>query len=84
MRKDNDSRIYMMDNDYSYANHNPKEKSDTVITLLDMANGGYTVRVFDTQNGVVCGTFDVNASGGQLKISVPAWSSDLALLIEQK
>ena len=83
--KDNTSAyIYMMDNDYSYANHNPEEKSDTVITLLDMANGSYTVRVFDTQNGVVCGTFDVNASGGQLKISVPAWSSDLALLIEQK
>ena len=83
--KDNTSAyIYMMDNDYSYANHNPEEKSDTVITLLDMANGSYTVRVFDTQNGVVCGIFDVNASGGQLKISVPAWSSDLALLIEQK
>lgn len=83
--KDNTSAyIYMMDNDYSYANHKPDEKSDTVITLLDMANGSYTVRVFDTQNGVVCGTFDVNASGGQLKISVPAWSSDLALLIEQK
>ena len=83
--KDNTSAyVYMMDNDYSYANHSPKEKSDTVITLLDMANGSYTVRVFDTQNGVVCGTFDANASGGQLKISVPAWSSDLALLIEQK
>ena len=83
--KDNTSAyVYMMDNDYSYANHKPNEKSDTVITLLDMANGSYTVRVFDTQNGVVCGTFDVNASGGQLKISVPAWSSDLALLIEQK
>ena len=76
--------IYMMDNDYSYANHNPTEKNDTVITLLDMANGSYTVRVFDTQNGVVCDTFDVTASGGQLQISVPAWSSDLALLIEQK
>ena len=83
--KDNTSAyVYMMDNDYSYANHSPEEKSDTVITLLDMANGSYTVRVFDTQNGVVCGTFDANASGGQLKISVPAWSSDLALLIEQK
>lgn len=76
--------VYMMDNDYSYANHSPEEKTDTVITLLDMADENYTIRVFDTQNGVVVDTLEGSANGGKLAVTVPAWSSDIALLIEQK
>ena len=76
--------IYMMDNAYSYANTTPPTKNDTVITLLGMEDGTYQIRVYDTQNGGVCGTFEASANGGKLTINVPEWFADSALLIEKK
>lgn len=83
-KDDTSAYVYMMDNAYSYANTNPPKKSDTVITLLNMADGNYTVRVYDTQNGGICGSFDVTSSSGKVTVSVPEWSCDIALLIEKQ
>ena len=76
--------VYVMDNTYSYADPTPVEKTDTSITLLGMVNGTYTVRVFDTQTGEICGTQTVAANDGKLTVLAPAWSSDIAFLIEQQ
>lgn len=82
--KDNTSAyMYLMDNKYSFANTSPLEKTDTVVNLKDMQDGTYTIRFFDTQKGVVYETVSASASKGRLTISVPKWSSDIALLIEK-
>lgn len=82
--KDNTSAyIYMMDNQYSFANTSPLSKTDTVLNLKDMQDGEYTIRFFDTQKGVVYETITASASKGKLTISVPEWSTDIALLIEK-
>ena len=80
----NSAYVYMMDNVYSMAVPVPPEKTDTVLNFQDMETGTYTVRIFDTQTGEVCDTLTVSASNGTLTISAPAWTSDIAFLIEKQ
>ena len=76
--------VYMMDNNYNIATPVPPDKADTVLNFKDMENGTYTVRIFDTQAGVVCDTVTVSVSNGTLTLSAPVWSSDIAFLIEKQ
>lgn len=80
----NSAYVYMMDNVYSMAVPNPPEKADTALNFKNMEDGSYTVRIFDTQAGSVCDTLTVSAVNGTLTVSVPMWSSDIALLIDKQ
>lgn len=76
--------VYIMDNRYSYANVNPPANTDTVLSLQNMENGDYTIRLYDTKKGEVFKTVNASASNNVLTYQLDSWSADIALLIEKK
>lgn len=75
---------YITDMQYNYANTNPGTFADTTLEFAGLADGSYTVQVFDTNTGKVAKTFDAAAAGGKLSISLESWACDLALIIDRK
>ncbi len=53
--------------------------SDAELTVSGMDDGSYDVEVWDPWAGNVIGSFTADASGGDLTISLPAFTRDLAI-----
>ena len=74
---------YVTDTQYNYANSNPGTFADTTLTFTGLADGEFTVQVFDTDTGTVANTYKATASGGTLVLDLDAWSCDLALIVDK-
>ncbi|HZG58672.1 fibronectin type III domain-containing protein [Paenibacillus sp.] len=77
------TRAYLWIND-TQANHtvtNPRTVSGMTFTL-PMTNGAYNVTFYNTYTGTYGTTTSVQATGGNLTISVPSFSRDIAVKIE--
>lgn len=81
-RSDTAAYVYLFDTRYNYSNRNPGT-IEGMSLALKLADGSYTVKVFDTQTGVVSDTYTATAEGGTLTLSLAAWACDTAFIIEK-
>ena len=74
---------YVMNTQYNYSNQNPSAISGMSVEFNALSDGTFTIQVYDTQIGAVAKTYSASAVNGKLKLSLEAWSCDVALIINK-
>ena len=74
---------YITNTQYNYSNQNPSAISGMSIEFNGLSDGTFTVQVYDTQAGAVSNTYSMISENGKLRLSLEAWSCDVALIINK-
>ena len=82
-RSDNSAYIWIYDSKYNYLSSS-FETYDSSKIKVKLEEGNYTVEWINTWTGESLSKEDVIHQKGNLEITVPAWSKDIAVAIEKK
>ena len=82
-RSEDAAYVYLFDTRYNYSNPNPGTIAGMSLDI-NLSDGAYSVKMFDTQTGRVVSTSTVNAVGGKLTLELDAWSCDRAFIIDKQ
>ena len=82
-RSEDAAYVYLFDTRYNYSNRNPGTIAGMSLDI-NLSDGAYSVKMFDTQTGRVVSTSTVNAVGGKLTLELDAWSCDRAFIIDKQ
>ena len=76
-------RAYLWISDPAFGPDKPTPVRYTDATLsLNLRAGSYAIQWFDTPQGAIMNTGKAHSEGGHLSLSIPAFSIDIALLVE--
>ena len=75
--------LYVTNTKYNFSNPEPTPIANIEIKVKGLTDGDYSIRIFDTQLGVVSTTIDAKSMNGQLSLSINNLSKDIAYLIEK-
>jgi endo-1,4-beta-mannosidase len=80
---DNRLYAYLFDKSFTYTNPQTSLKQNLTFTIPQISSGSYQIQFYNTQSGVMMSTDNINhLTNGQLTITIPSFSNDIALIIE--